>query len=1065
MTSGYNINIVKGDTFQLDITVTNNSGTPIDLTLYSGAASLRRKQSSQNNLGDLSLSFLSGVSGGMRLSMDATGTAALPVTQAVYDVDIYDSLSTATTILWGYANIFPEGATSSTGSTTVVLGGGGGSSAVDSVAGKIGNVVLYVADINGLTEYLATGVSGVSQTVLNATGQFLLGEINDINLVSGDFVNQFYPRTQNPAGYLTTLAPTGQLTGAFYPLSSNPAGYLLSSDLTPFATISYVTGVSGILRQNITLLNNWTGSTTGLYYPLIGNPAGFLTSLSATGQLTGEFYPLLSNPLNYITSSQTGAFASDSDLAIATGALTGAFYPRTDNPAGYLISSDLSSYATVSYVNGVSGALDARLIVISNWTGSTTGLYYPYSSNPAGYITSLSATGQLTGQFVSHSQTGDFVSNAELLATSGALEDLISASSAGVAAINGQSGVVNISVTGNLSLSANEGTILISGNTGDLANVFYPLSANPAGYLTNLNATGQLTGEFYPLNTNPLNYITSSQTGVFASDIELANATGQLTGAFYPRFSNPLNYLTSADLSAYATIDFVTGVSGNLSSSITTIQAWTGSTTGLYYPLSSNPLNYITSSQTGAFASDIELSNATGLLTGAFYPRFSNPSSYLVAADLSSYATQSYVTGASGVLRADILILQNWTGSTTGLYYPLSSNPSNYITSAQTGVFASDIELANATGNLTGAFYPLLNNPAGYLTSSSLSSYATIDYVTGVSGVLRTDLNSLINWTGSTTGLYYPLSSNPAGYLTTLSPTGQLTGEFVRRSESGAFASDAELLSASGYLQSLISASSAGVSTLNGLSGVLNLTGAGNVTITTGAGTITISGNTGSLVNSFYPLSDNPSGYVRSTSGTVTVQGGGTILDGQLLIGASGINGFEQGNLYGLTGITIVSGSGSLGIGINSLVLTGIVAGTNITVQNNNNGTFTVNSTASGGSGSSTPFAWTRVTGATTITMNSGYLTSGVSGGGRVNLTLPTSATLGSYFKTASINASGFQISQNSGQIIYFGDVSSTAGTGGYLQSTATRDSLEIVCIGTDREFQVVSSVGNLFLL
>jgi hypothetical protein len=120
--------------------------------------------------------------------------------------------------------------------------------------------------------------------------------------------------------------------------------------------------------------------------------------------------------------------------------------------------------------------------------------------------------------------------------------------------------------------------------------------------------------------------------------------------------------------------------------------------------------------------------------------------------------------------------------------------------------------------------------------------------------------------------------------------------------------------------------------------------------------------------------------------------------------------------------------------------------------------------TVSGGS-SASPFAWTKVTGATAITLNSGYLTSGVSGGGRVTLTLPTSAELGSYFKASSINASGFKIAQNSGQVIYFGDTSSTVGSGGYIQSTATRDSVEIVCIGTNFEFQVVSSVGNINLV
>lgn len=63
----------------------------------------------------------------------------------------------------------------------------------------------------------------------------------------------------------------------------------------------------------------------------------------------------------------------------------------------------------------------------------------------------------------------------------------------------------------------------------------------------------------------------------------------------------------------------------------------------------------------------------------------------------------------------------------------------------------------------------------------------------------------------------------------------QSTGSYLLRTLTGA----------SGYIISLISAASAGVSSLNGASGVLILQGAGNVTVTTAGQTITVSGNTG----------------------------------------------------------------------------------------------------------------------------------------------------------------------------------------------------------------------------
>ena len=76
-------------------------------------------------------------------------------------------------------------------------------------------------------------------------------------------------------------------------------------------------------------------------------------------------------------------------------------------------------------------------------------------------------------------------------------------------------------------------------------------------------------------------------------------------------------------------------------------------------------------------------------------------------------------------------------------------------------------------------------------------------------------------------------------------------------------------------MEGLISASSAGVGSLNGLSGVLTIAGAGNNSVSVAGSTITVSGNTGFLTGyqavgnyvttaqtgAFYPIT-NPSGYI-----------------------------------------------------------------------------------------------------------------------------------------------------------------------------------------------------------
>ncbi len=87
---------------------------------------------------------------------------------------------------------------------------------------------------------------------------------------------------------------------------------------------------------------------------------------------------------------------------------------------------------------------------------------------------------------------------------------------------------------------------------------------------------------------------------------------------------------------------------------------------------------------------------------------------------------------------------------------------------------------------------------------------------------------------------------------------------------SGNFATVANLQSTGQTLIGLISAASAGVSTLNNASGIISLTGRGNVTVISGGvGLIQVSGDTGAYAN-FYPF-NNPLNF--ATSGDIQTTG------------------------------------------------------------------------------------------------------------------------------------------------------------------------------------------------
>lgn len=104
---------------------------------------------------------------------------------------------------------------------------------------------------------------------------------------------------------------------------------------------------------------------------------------------------------------------------------------------------------------------------------------------------------------------------------------------------------------------------------------------------------------------------------------------------------------------------------------------------------------------------------------------------------------------------------------------------------------------------------------------------------------------------------------------------------------------------------------------------------------------------------------------------------------------------------------------------------------------------------------------WSVVTGATqAMTPDNGYI---ANHGTKTVFSLPTTCAAGKTLRVSGMNqATGWKITQAASQVIYFGNLTTTTGIAGYLESTAIRDSVELVCIVADLEFNVVSSMGNI---
>lgn len=114
-----------------------------------------------------------------------------------------------------------------------------------------------------------------------------------------------------------------------------------------------------------------------------------------------------------------------------------------------------------------------------------------------------------------------------------------------------------------------------------------------------------------------------------------------------------------------------------------------------------------------------------------------------------------------------------------------------------------------------------------------------------------------------------------------------------------------------------------------------------------------------------------------------------------------------------------------------------ITAGTNISVTNGS-GTITISATGSGA------FNWSEVTGTTqSASTNSGYIANNAA---LVTITLPSTSNVGDELAIVGKGAGGWKIAQAASQQIRVGQLASTAGTGGYIQSTAQYNSIYLVC-------------------
>ena len=247
----------------------------------------------------------------------------------------------------------------------------------------------------------------------------------------------------------------------------------------------------------------------------------------------------------------------------------------------------------------------------------------------------------------------------------------------------------------------------------------------------------------------------------------------------------------------------------------------------------------------------------------------------------------------------------------------------------------------------------------------------------------------------------------------------------------------------------------------------------GSIAFATGANTLDLTAG-GAIASSF----PTDAGTATPAAGVLTVTGGTNIatagagstvtvnFDGILPVtsGGTGVATLTDGGILlgsGAAAVTVTANptDGQLLIGstaVDPVLATLASADATVTITN---GSGTIDLSAAGGA-----LVWSVETDAAVAgAINRGYIANRAS---LITITLPTTAAIGSIIEVTGINvAVGWRIAQNASEIIHFGTSSTTTGVGGYIEATEIRDSVRIVCVVADTEWNVLSSLGNITIV
>lgn len=434
----------------------------------------------------------------------------------------------------------------------------------------------------------------------------------------------------------------------------------------------------------------------------------------------------------------------------------------------------------------------------------------------------------------------------------------------------------------------------------------------------------------------------------------------------------------------------------------------------------------------------------------------------------SPAASSISITGNSGgALTGNTF---TFTGGTTGL---------TFSGAGSTETLGGDLVVANGgTGNTTFTAYSVLcagttatgafQNVSGVgttgqvLTSNGAGALPTWQTGGGGGSGITTINGDVGSVTGSTVTISGDGGFNYAGSSVRFESAATTLSLLTSDVNSNTFiGSSAGTTTASGSDNTGIGVSSLGATTSGSFNAALGYaslgnfeSGSTNVSIGYQSALNLVSGSDNTILGASAGTS-----YTSSENSNIVIGSGvsGVAAESNVLrIGSA--TGTSSGNLNkaficGIDGINVGSVAKVLTMASDQIGTATITAGTGITVTPGAN-TITIAASSAG-------FIWSTITADQTAAINNGYICNKA---GTLALALPAVSAVGSIIEVIGINnATGWRITQASGQQIFFGASSTTLGTGGSLASSATRDGIRIVCITANTTWQVTPApMGNI---